>query len=230
MARQQRHFGIGAAALAGTVAAGILLPLSLAGPASAHVPAWKVDCDKIVIDLVKYSEKDTVTNNVTLTIDGEKVLDKKFGKEFHGTFPVKDHSAPIKATFVVTTTETPAEPGWNIDESETIQPCHTPTPTPTPTKTPTPTPTPTTTPTTPPTPVPSVTPTPSTTPPGTAAPSVTPPASKTPAPAPSTGGPALAETGGSSATPVIAAAGAGVLLLGGAIVLFARKRRGGSQS
>ncbi|MER7671047.1 LAETG motif-containing sortase-dependent surface protein [Kitasatospora sp. NPDC096128] len=219
MARQQRHIRMGAAALAGTAAAGILLPLALATNASAHVPTWSVTCDKVVIDLINYSGKPDVKNTVSLTIGDEKVLDAKdFPTEFHGNFPVKDHDAPVTAHLVVKTTETPAEKGWNIDETKTIAPCHTPTPTPTetPTKTPTPTPTPTKTQT----PTPSATPTPS----------VTPTPSRTPAvPAPSTSAPALAQTGSSDATPMIAAAGGGVLLVGGALVLLARKRRGGSQ-
>ncbi|MER6302509.1 LAETG motif-containing sortase-dependent surface protein [Kitasatospora sp. NPDC001539] len=230
MARQQRHIRIGATALAGTAAAGFLLPLALATGASAHVPTWSVTCDKVVVNLINYSPKPDVKNTVSLTIDGEKVLDAKtFPAEFHGTFPVKDHDAPIKANLVVSTTENPAEKGWNINETKTIEPCHTPTPTPTPTKTPTPTPTPTPTRTATPTP----TPTPSTTPPGTPAPSATPTPSATPvptrspaAPAPATSAPALAQTGSSDATPMIAAAGGGVLLVGGALVLLARKRRG----
>ncbi|MFE4393681.1 MULTISPECIES: LAETG motif-containing sortase-dependent surface protein [Streptomycetaceae] len=225
MARQQRHFAIGATALAGTAAAGFLLPLALATNASAHVPSWSVTCDKIVIDLINYSPKADVKNTVSLTIDGEKVLDAKaFPAEFHGSFPVKDHDAPIKANLVVTTTENPNEKGWNINETKTIEPCHTPTPTPTPTPTKTPTPTPTPTPTATPTPTPSVTP------PATPAPSVTHTPSKTPTPSPSASAPALAQTGSSDATPMIAAAGGGVLLVGGALVLLARKRRGGSES
>ncbi|WBP86545.1 LAETG motif-containing sortase-dependent surface protein [Kitasatospora cathayae] len=221
MARQQRHVRIGATALAGTAAAGFLLPLALATNASAHVPTWSVTCDKVVIDLINYSPKPDVKNTVSLTVGDEKVLDaKEFPAEFHGTFPVKDHDAPVTAHLVVKTTETPAEKGWNVDETKTIAPCHTPTPTPTPTKTPTPTPTPT------PTMTPSATPTPSRTPSATPTPSQTPAA---PAPAPATSAPALAQTGSSDATPMIAAVGGGVVLVGGALVLLARKRRGGSQ-
>ncbi|MFF9642417.1 LAETG motif-containing sortase-dependent surface protein [Kitasatospora aureofaciens] len=223
MARQQRHIRIGATALAGTAAAGFLLPLALATNASAHVPTWSVTCDKVVIDLINYSPKPDVKNTVSLTVGDEKVLDaKEFPAEFHGTFPVKDHDAPVTAHLVVKTTETPAEKGWNVDETKTIAPCHTPTPTPTPTPTKTPTPTPTPTPTQ----TPSATPTPSRTPSATPTPSQTPAA---PAPAPATSAPALAQTGSSDATPMIAAAGGGVLLVGGALVLLARKRRGDSQ-
>ncbi|MET8626120.1 LAETG motif-containing sortase-dependent surface protein [Kitasatospora sp. NPDC004669] len=229
MARQQRHTRIGATALAGTAAAGFLLPLALATNASAHVPTWSVTCDKVVIDLINYSPKPDVKNTVSLTIDGEKVLDAKaFPAEFHGTFPVKDHDAPVKANLVVTTSENPNEKGWNINETKTIEPCHTPTPTPTPTMTPTPTPTST------PTQTPTPTPTPSTTPSGTPSATPTPSPTATPsttpaAPAPATSAPALAQTGSSDATPMIAAVGGGVLLVGGALVLLARKRRGGSQ-
>ncbi|MFI9158620.1 LAETG motif-containing sortase-dependent surface protein [Kitasatospora aureofaciens] len=223
MARQQRHMRIGATALAGTAAAGFLLPLALATNASAHVPTWSVTCDKVVIDLINYSPKPDVKNTVSLTVGDEKVLDaKEFPAEFHGTFPVKDHDAPVTAHLVVKTTETPAEKGWNVDETKTIAPCHTPTPTPTPTPTKPPTPTPTPTPTQ----TPSATPTPSRTPSATPTPSQTPAA---PAPAPATSAPALAQTGSSDATPMIAAVGGGVVLVGGALVLLARKRRGGSQ-
>ncbi|MEV7355030.1 LAETG motif-containing sortase-dependent surface protein [Kitasatospora sp. NPDC091276] len=234
MARQQRHMRIGAAALAGTAAAGILLPLALATNASAHVPSWSVTCDKIVIDLINYSPKPDVKNTVSLTIDGEKVLDAKaFPAEFHGTFPVKDHTAPVKANLVVNTTETPNEKGWNINETKTIEPCHTPTPTPTPTPTKTSTPTPTPTPSQTTTPTPTPTPTPTKTPPPSASPTASKTATATPTPTPvptpTTSGPALAQTGSNDATPMIAAAGGGVLLVGGALVLLARKRRG-SQS
>ncbi|MGA5819490.1 LAETG motif-containing sortase-dependent surface protein [Kitasatospora sp. NPDC094028] len=223
MARQQRHFRIGAAALVGTATAGIVLPLALATNASAHVPTWSVTCDKVVIDLINYSDKADVKNTVSLTIDGEKVLDNQaFPKEFHKSFPVKDHNAPVQAHLVVSTTENPNEKGWNIDETKTIAPCHTPTPTPTPTQTPTQTPTPTPTPTRTSTP----TPTPTT---ATPTPSVTATPSKTPAPVATTPAPALAQTGSNDATPMIAAAGGGVLLVGGALVLLARKRRSGSQ-
>jgi LPXTG-motif cell wall-anchored protein len=224
---------MGAAALAGTAAAGFLLPLALATNASAHVPTWSVTCDNVVIDLIKYSPKPDVKNTVSLTIGDEKVLDaKEFPDQFHGNFPVKDHDAPLTAHLVVKTTETPAEKGWSIDETKTIAPCHTPTPTPTPTQTPTqtPTPTPTQTPTQTPTPAPTPSATPSGTPSATPTPSVTPTPSRTPAaPAPATSAPALAQTGSSDATPMIAAVGGGVLLVGGALVLLARKRRGGSQ-
>ncbi|MER7843527.1 LAETG motif-containing sortase-dependent surface protein [Kitasatospora sp. NPDC096077] len=223
MARQQRHTRMGAAALAGTAAAGILLPLALATNASAHVPTWSTTCDKVVIDLINYSPKPDVKNTVSLTIGDDKLLDaKEFPAEFHGTFPVKDHDAPITAHLVVKTTETPAEKGWNIDETKTIAPCHTPTPTPTPTPTKTPTPTPT------PTDTPSATPTPSRTP--TATPTPTPSRTTVAPAAPAPSAPALAQTGSSDATPIIAAAGAGVLLVGGALVLVARKRRGNSES
>ncbi|MFJ9695707.1 LAETG motif-containing sortase-dependent surface protein [Kitasatospora sp. NPDC101183] len=213
MARQQRTFRMGAAALAGTAAAVFALPLALATNASAHTPSWSVTCDKVQIDLINYSGNETVKNTVSLTIDGEKVLDGKiFPKEFHGSFPVKDHNAPITAHLVVKTTETPNEQGWNIDESKTIAPCHTQTPTPTPTT---------------PSQTPSQTPTPT---PTTASPSASKTPTHTPSPSPSTAGPVLAQTGGSSNTPIIAAAGAGVLVVGGALVMVARKRRGGAES
>jgi LPXTG-motif cell wall-anchored protein len=48
----------------------------------------------------------------------------------------------------------------------------------------------------------------------------------TPTPSASSTQPPLAETGASSATPVIAGVGAGCILLGGAAVFVLRKRRG----
>ncbi|MFJ3790786.1 LAETG motif-containing sortase-dependent surface protein [Kitasatospora sp. NPDC090091] len=235
MARQQRQRGIRGAALAGTAAAAVLLPLVLAGNASAHSPKWQVTCDKIVIDLTNYSDKAGVKNVVSLTVDGEKVLDQKeFGKEFHQTFPVKDHDKPVSATFTVTTTEDPKNGDWNKSETKSIEVCHTPTPTPTPTKTPTPTPTPTVTPTptATPTPPPTGTPSPTATVSPTATATPTPTRTPTPAPTSSTPAPvpALAATGSSDATPLIAAVGGGVLLLGGALVLVARKRRSSNES
>ncbi|MFG3053769.1 LAETG motif-containing sortase-dependent surface protein [Kitasatospora sp. NPDC048239] len=238
MARQQRQLGIRKTALVGAAAAAVLMPVALATNASAHAPTWQVTCDKVTIDLTNYSDSNGIKNSVSLTIAGEKVLDQKqFGKEYHGSFPVKDHSEPVTATFVVTTTEDPKNADWNKTESKTIPVCHTPTPTPTPTKTqtPTPTPTPTQTPTPTPTPTKSSTPSPSPTvapspsASATPSPSVSPTAAKTPSPVASSPAPVLAQTGSSDSTPVLAAAGAGVLLVGGALVLLARKRRSGNQ-
>ncbi|MGW4893870.1 LAETG motif-containing sortase-dependent surface protein [Kitasatospora sp. NPDC004240] len=222
MARQQRHVGARTAALAGTAAAAVLLPLALATGASAHTPKWQVTCDKVSIDLTNYSDAKGVKNSVSLTIDGQKVLDQhEFGKSYQATFPVKDHNAPITATFVVTTTEDPKNSDWNKTETKTIEVCHTPTPTPTPTPTKTPTPTPTTTTTATPSPTATPTTSPSATPSRTPSPTVSPAHSATPS------APALAQTGSSDSTPLIAAVGGGVVLLGGALVLVARKRRGG---
>lgn len=224
MARQQRQAGRGlgrrSAALGATAAAALLLPLALATGASAHTPKWQVTCDKITIDLTNYSDAQGVKNAVSLTVDGEKLLDQhQFGKSFQQTFPVKAHNAPITATFVVTTTEDPKNTDWNKTETKTIEVCQTPTPTPTPTPSRTPTPTPTTA-----SPTPSRTASPSPTP--------TPTRATTPAPAPTSTpvAPALAQTGSSDNTPVIAAVGAGVLVAGGALVFLARKRRSGNES
>ncbi|AUY49439.1 hypothetical protein C2142_11360 [Streptomyces sp. CB01881] len=234
MARQQRQIGIRSAALAGAAAAAVLLPMALATSASAHTPAWTTTCDKVVIDLINYSDAAGVKNVVSLTVDGVKVLDQKeFGKEFHGTYPVKDHDKPVAATFVVTTTEDPKNHDWNKTETRTIEVCKTPTPTPTPTPTKTATPTPTPTPTATKTATPTPTPAPSATVSPTATATATPTATKTPTPAPTTAtatptaGPVLAQTGSNDSTPVIAAAGGAVVLLGGGLVFVARKRRGG---
>ncbi|MFI6445218.1 LAETG motif-containing sortase-dependent surface protein [Kitasatospora sp. NPDC050543] len=237
MARQVRTLG---AALAVVTGVAVLVPGVLATSASAHTPTWQVTCDKIVIDLKNYKDDHGTKNVVSLTVDGKKVLDQhQFGGAYHETFPVAAHSAPVKATLVVTTTEDPKNPDWNKTETKTIEVCQTPSPSPTATKTSTPTPTPTVTTSAPTTPAPTTAaptttkataaPTVSTSTPAppsspattTAAPAVTAPVSTVPSP----NSPALAQTGGNDATPIVAAAGAGVVVVGGGLLLLARRRR-----
>ncbi|MCX5210311.1 LPXTG cell wall anchor domain-containing protein [Kitasatospora sp. NBC_00240] len=223
-----RHVRIRGAALAAAAGTAVLLSGVLATGASAHTPAWSVTCDKVTVDLADYSGSKNVKNLVSLTIDGEKVVDQhQFGSGYHQSFTVKAHSAPVMATLVVTTTEQPKNPQWNVTETKTIAVCATPSPTPT-------------TPTTPPTPSTSPTPTrtATATPSGSASPTVAPTSTTTSA-APATSAPAtsapatvkaasttpaLAQTGGSSATPIVAAAGGAVVLIGGALLLLSRRR------
>ncbi|MDQ0311109.1 LPXTG-motif cell wall-anchored protein [Kitasatospora herbaricolor] len=221
-----RHVRIRGAALAGAAGTAVLLSGVLATGASAHTPAWSVTCDKVTVDLADYSGSKNVKNLVSLTIDGEKVVDQQqFGSGYHQSFTVKAHSAPVSATLVVTTTEQPKNPQWNVTQTKTIAVCATPSPTPT---TPTTSPTPSTSPT----PTRTATATPSTSAPATVAPTTTSAAPATSAPATSAPAtvkaasttPALAQTGGSGATPIVAAAGGAVVLVGGALLLLSRRR------
>ncbi len=232
MARQVRTRG---AALAGAVGIAVLVSGVLATGASAHTPAWKADCDKVTVDLTGYSDGKDVKNSVSLTIDGENVLDQKtFGAAFHGSFPVKAHTAPGTATLVVTTTEDPKSEKWNLTETKPIALCPTPSPSPTVSASASPSPSPS------PSATPTATPAPSTSAPATVAPTSTAPTSAAPSPAPTTApatarpsatasAPALAQTGGGSATGIVAAIGGAVVVLGGALLFLTRRRRAGNQ-
>ncbi|MFC8454669.1 LPXTG cell wall anchor domain-containing protein [Kitasatospora sp. NPDC057223] len=220
MARQVRTRG---AALAGAVTIAVLASGVLAAGASAHTPAWKADCDTVTVDLTGYSDKQDVKNSVSLTIDGENVLDQKtFGASYHGSFPVKAHTVAGSATLVVTTTEDPKSEKWNLTETKPIAVCLPASPSPTASPSPSPSPTATRT----------ATPASSTSAPATPAPSSAAPATTAPAtvrPAAATSAPALAQTGGGSGTALFAALGAAVVLLGGALLLLARRRRAESR-
>ncbi|WP_441249794.1 LPXTG cell wall anchor domain-containing protein [Kitasatospora sp. McL0602] len=192
---------------------GVMAPLALAGSASAHVPTWQVSCSKISVSLVSYNAD--FTNTVTLTVDGEKLVDhKKFGQTFVQDFTVKAHSKDIQATLLVATDEDPkGDKGWSVTKTATIAPCESPSPVPSSPKPSTPAPS---------TPAPS-TPAASTPAPSTPAPSK--PVTHTPAPTPTPTGPSLASTGGGSDAPVIAAAGAGVIAVGGGLLFLGRRRQ-----
>lgn len=184
-----------------------------AGPAAAHTPTWDVTCSEVTVDLKYYTPN--VPNTVTVSVDGKDLLPtKEFGREFSTKLTLPEHSEQVTVRLVV---KDAGEGGkHSIDESKTAKPCEgkpTPPPTePTPTE-PTPTePTPSETPGT-------QTPEPNATPSGE-------PSESAPAvPAPSPSSPDLAETGSSSATPVIGGAALAVLLAGGGILWAVRKRR-----
>ncbi|WP_432072223.1 LAETG motif-containing sortase-dependent surface protein [Streptomyces wuyuanensis] len=168
-----------------------------ASPASAHTPVWTVTCSEVTVDLKAYSPN--VTNTVTVTVDGKDLLPvEAFGREFSKTLQLPEHKAEVKVRLVVKAGDGDR---FSHDETKTAPVCETPKP--------------------PETPEPSETPqepepsdTPSTEPPSTEAP---------PAPEPST--PPLAETGGSSATPVIAGAAAAAVAAGAGILVVTRRRR-----
>ncbi|MGA6173585.1 LAETG motif-containing sortase-dependent surface protein [Streptomyces sp. NPDC012600] len=199
----------GAGALVAAAVVGLTGGVISAGPAMAHTPTWSVTCSEVTVDLKDYTSG--VPNTVTVSVDGKDLLPTRtFDREFHEKLTLPEHSAPVTVRLVV---KDAGEGGkHSLDETKTAEVCEGTTPSPTP---PSPTPTESTPSETPGT----QTPEPSTTPSGQ--PSESAPA--VPAPSPTT--PDLAETGSSSATPVIGAAALAVLLAGGGILWAVRKRR-----
>ncbi|MFE6974156.1 LAETG motif-containing sortase-dependent surface protein [Streptomyces sp. NPDC057682] len=206
--RSRRAAGtLAAAAIAGLT--GVVLT---AGPAAAHTPTWDVTCNEVSLHLTAYNSG--VTNQVTVTVDGKDLLPTEtFGKSFDKKLALPDHDKELTVRLVVKAGDGDQ---YSRDETKQAPVCEgrTPTPTPTPSET-----------------KPSGTPTTATPSPEKPAPSETPsessPAPAAPAPSPSS--PDLAETGSSSATPIIAGAAVVVLLAGGGIMWSVRKRRTAQQ-
>ncbi|WP_344438132.1 sortase-dependent protein [Kitasatospora nipponensis] len=231
MARQRLISG---RTLAGAATLAVLSTGLLATAASAHTFDMTTTCSSVTIDLTSYQAK--ADNEVSLTLDGEKKLDKvKFDTAFHQVFTVPtDHPKPITAVLVVYTSDDPkGENHWSGTETKTLQVCPTPTPTPTPSPT-----------TAPPSPSPSpssvapTTPAPTTAAPSTVAPASARPSSAAPTsaapvvatsavPKPSSTAPSLAFTGGGSNAGLIAGVGAAVLVVGGGLVYVGRRRPDG---
>lgn len=195
---------------AGTLAAAAVVGLTgavlTAGPAAAHTPTWDVTCTEVSLHLTAYNGG--VTNQVTVTVDGKDLLPTEtFGKGLDKTIALPEHDKALTVRLVVKAGDGDQ---YSRDESKQAPVCEEtqePTPTPTPTET-----KPSETPTT-------ATPTPTATPSETA--SSPAPAAATPSPS----SPDLAETGSSSATPIIGGAAVAVLLAGGGIMWSVRKRR-----
>ncbi|MEE1769498.1 LAETG motif-containing sortase-dependent surface protein [Streptomyces sp. JV185] len=191
---------------AGTLAAAAVVGLTgavlSAGPAAAHTPTWAVTCSEVNLDLTAYNSG--VTNQVTVTVDGKDLLPTEtFGREFHKKLALPEHDKELTVHLVVKAGDGDK---FSREETKTAPVCERTTPSPEPSEgTPSP------------------------------APSTSAPASATPSEEPSTSAPAadssspgstdLAETGSSSATPVIAGAAVAVLLAGGGIMWSVRKRR-----
>ncbi|MFC5802867.1 LAETG motif-containing sortase-dependent surface protein [Streptomyces formicae] len=173
-----------------------------ATPVAAHTPVWTVTCSEVTVDLTAYN--DDVTNTVTITVDGKDLLPaKEFGREFHETLKLPEHKTEVPVRLVVKAGDGDR---FSRDETKNSPVCET----------------------TPPsgTPEPSETPEPSGTPEPSETPSTEPPTSEPPAPSTSAPAPGdLAETGGSSATPLIAGAAVAAVLAGGGILVVTRKRR-----
>ncbi|MER7722478.1 LAETG motif-containing sortase-dependent surface protein [Streptomyces sp. NPDC096323] len=199
-----------AGTLAAVAMAGLTGTVLAAGPAAAHTPTWDVTCTEVSLHLTQYN--DHVTNQVTVTVDGKDLLPTEtFGKGLDKTIALPEHDKALTVRLVVKAGDGDR---YSRDETKQAPVCEekTPKPTPTPTETkPSSTPT-TATPTT-------AAPTPTATPSETASSSA--PAAATPSPS----SPDLAETGSSSATPVIGGAAVAVLLAGGGIMWSVRKRR-----
>jgi LPXTG-motif cell wall-anchored protein len=203
----------GAGAFAAAAVVGLTGAVISAGPAAAHTPTWAVNCSEVSVDLTSYTGD--VANEVTVSIVGGKELlpTTEFGAEFHTKKPLQlpPHDEELTVRLVV---KDAGGGKFSRDETKQAPVCKDDTPTPTPTEA-----------------------TPSATP-GTATPSTQPPAEEAPAPsatpsetatenapAPSPTSPDLAETGSSSATPIIGGAAVAVLLAGGGILWSVRKRR-----
>ncbi|MEU8509389.1 LAETG motif-containing sortase-dependent surface protein [Streptomyces brevispora] len=202
---------------AGTLAAAAVVGLTgavlTAGPAAAHTPTWDVTCTEVSLHLTAYNDK--VTNQVTVTVDGKDLLPTEtFGKGLDKTIDLPAHDKVLTVRLVVK-----AGDGAQFSKEDTKQApvCEgdTPTPTVTPSET---------TPSEKPSEKPSESPT-TATPAPSDKPSETASSSAPAAAAPSSSSPDLAETGSSSATPIIGGAAVAVLLAGGGIMWSVRKRR-----
>lgn len=200
---------------AGTLAAAAVVGLTgvvlTAGPAAAHTPTWDVTCTEVNLHLSAYNDK--VTNQVTVTVDGKELLaTENFGSKLDKAIDLPEHD---KALTVHLSVKAGDGDQYSKEDTKQAPVCEgqtsTPTPTPSETKPSEPS-TPSQSPTT-------SAPTPTDTPSETASSSA--PAAATPSPS----SPDLAETGSSSATPIIGGAAVAVLLAGGGIMWSVRKRR-----
>ncbi|MEU1125463.1 LAETG motif-containing sortase-dependent surface protein [Streptomyces sp. NPDC005899] len=204
--RSARRAGTFAAVAVAGLAGGVLF----AGPAAAHTPTWAVTCSEVTLDLTAYSG--SATNEVTVSVvGGEELLPTQtFGREYHTTTPLQlpPHDKPLTVRLVVKAGD---DDKYSRDLTETAPVCEGQTTKPsTPAE---PEPAQSTE------PVASEVPEPSATPSETATDSAPAPAGS------SSSAPDLAETGSSSATPVIGGAAVAVLLAGAGILWSVRKRR-----
>ncbi|MEU8709805.1 LAETG motif-containing sortase-dependent surface protein [Streptomyces sp. NPDC048565] len=197
----------GAGAFAAAAVVGLAGGVLSASPAAAHTPTWAVTCSDVTLNLTAYSGD--ATNEVTVSVVGgdDLLATTQFGRDFSTKAPLQlpKHDKELTVRLVVKAGD---DDKYSVDDTKTAPVCEDDTPSPTPTEA-TPSETPSTEPPASETPAPSKTPT-----------------EAAPAPAePSSSGPDLAETGSSSATPVIGGAAAAVLLAGGGILWSVRKRR-----
>uniref|UniRef100_A0AAU3GMZ6 LPXTG cell wall anchor domain-containing protein n=1 Tax=Streptomyces sp. NBC_01401 TaxID=2903854 RepID=A0AAU3GMZ6_9ACTN len=197
----------GAGAFAAAAVVGLAGGVLSASPAAAHTPTWAVTCSDVTLNLTAYSGD--ATNEVTVSVVGgdDLLATTEFGRDFSTKTPLQlpKHDKELTVRLVVKAGD---DDKYSVEDTKTAPVCEGDTPSPTPTEA-TPSETPSTEPPASETPAPSET-----------------PSEAAPAPAePSSSGPDLAETGSSSATPVIGGAAAAVLLAGGGILWSVRKRR-----
>ncbi|OEV11205.1 LAETG motif-containing sortase-dependent surface protein [Streptomyces nanshensis] len=138
---------------------------------------------------------DQVENTVTISVGDKKLVDEKFGRTFDKKVDLPKHTSPLDVHLVVKAGD---DDKFSRDEHKSSPVCEeSPSPSPSPSDEPSDEP-------------------------SSEAPA---PPSEEPSTAPNGGGDDLAETGASSATPMIAGAAGVVLVAGAGLVVVARKRR-----
>ncbi|MDJ0343009.1 LAETG motif-containing sortase-dependent surface protein [Streptomyces sp. H10-C2] len=204
---QIKHHGrVRTGAIAAVGFAALLGTGVLATPASAHTPKWSVTCDKVTVNLTAYDAKEN--NTVTVTVDGKDLLPlTTFHQSYQSTLDLAKHSKAVSVHIVVKAGNENAPAAWNLDDTKSVAPCAGDV--------------------TPPSTKPS-------TPPSTTPAKPTPVASTPSAPVvkPSQSSPPtnLAETGGSSSTPLIGGIAAVVVAAGAGLLFMNRKRRTSTHS
>ncbi len=202
ISQHRRRSGIALGA-AGLAMAGSVM---MASPASAHTPRWSVTCDSVTVSLKYYSKQGG--NTVTLTA-GDKTLKSATFKDHWGVkeLALPAHTQPLTVHLVVKAVDTTAQKSYDLDQTKSSPVCEGQVTKPTPVASPSVKPSPSE----------SAAPEPSQ---SSSAPAVKPVDDKSPAPSED-----LAETGASSATPLIAGIAAAVVIVGAGLVMLARKRR-----
>lgn len=181
-------------------------------PASAHTPTWSVTCDKVTIDLTLYNAG--VTNTVTVKAGGKELLPTRtFPGSFHTVLDLPAHSGEESVELIVKAGDGDR---YSVDQTKIAPVCAGVPASPSATATVSPS-APAT---------PSAVPSTGVTATLTASASASAAAPATPSPSSSSN---LAETGASSATPVIAAVAAAVLAAGAGLLVVGRRRRAGSR-
>ncbi|MFC7432381.1 MULTISPECIES: LPXTG cell wall anchor domain-containing protein [unclassified Agrococcus] len=81
MPRRPRALALAAMLLLATLLSAVLVALS-AQPAQAHTPVVQPSCSGLAVSATSYGD---VANHVTVVIDGETVVDERFGRAFQRT-------------------------------------------------------------------------------------------------------------------------------------------------
>ncbi|OEV28978.1 cell wall protein [Streptomyces nanshensis] len=139
-------------------------------------------------------------NTIKITAGGKTLVDEQFGRTFDKKVDLPEHTSPLEVRLQIDASD---DDKFDVNESKMSPVCEE-SPSPTPTES-------------------SPAPSPS------ESSSEAPAPSEEPSTAPNGGGDDLAETGASSATPMIAGAAGVVLVAGAGLVVAARKRRSAAQ-